>query len=74
MARLSATRGQCVEEVLEILKFDHHVREFIAEKLNLDPASLDFFFGRPLKECLGLYGLRLQEQPDGSYLLTPLQE
>ncbi|MBI4965083.1 MAG: YkgJ family cysteine cluster protein [Desulfomonile tiedjei] len=74
MARLSATRGQCVEEVLEILRFDHHAREFIAEKLNLDPASLDFFFGRPLKESLGLYGLRLQEQGDGSYLLTPLQE
>jgi len=74
IARLSATKGQCVEEVLEILRFDHHVREFISEKLNLEPETLEFFFGRPLKESLDLYGLKLQEQGDGSFLLTTLQE
>jgi Fe-S-cluster containining protein len=74
MARLSATKGYCVEEVLEILRFDHHVREFISEKINLEPESLDFFFGKPLKDSLGLYGLKLEEQADGSFLLTSLQQ
>jgi len=74
IARLSATRGQSVEEVLEILRFDHHVREFISDKLCLEPESMDFFFGRPLAHSLRMYGLTLQEQPDGSFLLTTLQE
>jgi Fe-S-cluster containining protein len=74
MARLSATKGQCVEEVLEILRFDHHVREFIAERFSLVAESMDFFFGRPMADCLGMYGLKLREQPDGSFLLTPADE
>jgi len=74
MARLSATKGQSVEEVLELLRFDHHVREFIGAKLNLEPEGLDFFFGRPLAESLKQYGLKLTEQSDGSFLLTTLQE
>lgn len=74
IARLSATKGQCVEEVLEVLRYDHHVREFISEKLNLQPDTLGFFFGRPLKESLEPYGLKLKEQCDGSFLLTTLQE
>lgn len=72
MARLSATKGYCVEEVLEILRFDHHVREFISEKLDLEPESMDFFFGRPLADSLEMYGLKLQEQRDGSFLLTTI--
>jgi len=74
MSRLSATKGQCVEEVLEILRFDHHVREFISEKLNVEQATLEFFFGRPLKESLHLYGLQLEQQADGSFLLSTIQE
>ena len=74
MSRLCATKGQCVEEVLELLRFDHHVREFISERFSLMAESMDFFFGRPLADSLGMYGLKLQEQSDGSFLLTTLQE
>lgn len=73
VSRLAATHGQTVDEVLEILRFDHHVREFVAEKLGIDRQAMDFYFGRPLQESLHAYGLKLEEQPDGSLLLTPLE-
>ncbi len=73
VTRLAATHGQTVDEVLDILRFDHHVREFIAEKLGMDSQAMDFFFGRPLGESLHAYGLKVKEQPDGSFLLTPLE-
>lgn len=73
MARLGATSGQTVEGVLDLLRFDHHVREFIAEKFALAPESMDFFFGRPLRDMVELYGLKVEEQPDGCFLLTPVE-
>jgi Fe-S-cluster containining protein len=72
MTRLAATKGQTVEEVLDIVSYDHHVREFVAEKFQLDPKTMDFFFGRPLSECLPLYGLKLERQSDGSFMLGPV--
>ncbi len=70
MGRLNATRGQTVDEVLDILRFDHHVREWLSENFNLDAETLDFFFGRPLKDTLFLYGLKLEQCEDGSFLLS----
>ncbi len=72
MTRLGATKGQTVGEVLDLLAFDHHVREFIAENFGIDSESLDFFLGRPLQDAIINYGLELEEQPDGSFLLKPV--
>jgi Fe-S-cluster containining protein len=71
--RLGATKGQTVEDVLELLRFDHHVRWFLTEKLNLEPAALDFFLGRPLTEAIKAYGLQVEQCPDGSFLLSPIE-
>jgi Fe-S-cluster containining protein len=70
MAKMGATKGETVEELLELLRYDHYVREFVQEHFKLEPDTLSFFFGRPLKDVLHLYGLRLNEQPDGCFLLT----
>ncbi|MEW6349146.1 MAG: YkgJ family cysteine cluster protein [Thermodesulfobacteriota bacterium] len=70
IARLRATKGQTVTELIELLKFDEYVRSFVVERLGLDREHLGFFFGRPLSESLDLYGLRLAKQPDGSFFLT----
>ncbi|MBM3301445.1 MAG: YkgJ family cysteine cluster protein, partial [Deltaproteobacteria bacterium] len=70
MARLASTKGQTVGEIIEFLKYDQHVRSFISEKLNLAPETMDFFFGRPLRELVQPYGLKVEEQRDGSFLLT----
>ena len=74
MAKLEATKGHAVEELLELLRFDQHVRHFIMEKFNLAPETLDFFLGRPLSQAVERYGLSVIEQPDGSFLLTMLDE
>ncbi|MEJ2716473.1 MAG: YkgJ family cysteine cluster protein [Deltaproteobacteria bacterium] len=74
VARLGATKGATVQEILDLLRFDHHVREFIAEKFQLAPDSMDFFFGRPLRETIEIYGLTVVEEPDGSFLLRPISD
>jgi Fe-S-cluster containining protein len=73
MTRLGATKGQTVSEILDLLAFDHHVRGFIAEMFGIDPDSMDFFLGRSLQEAIARYGLEVEEQPDGSFLLKPLE-
>ena len=72
VAKLSATKGATVQEILDLLRFDHHVREFIAEKFQLVQDTMDFFFGRPLRETIRMYGLTVVEEPDGSFLLRPI--
>lgn len=74
MAKMGATKGQTVEELLELLRYDHYVREFVQEHFNLGPDTLSFFLGRPLKDSLHLYGLRLEEQADGCFFLAPTEE
>jgi hypothetical protein len=74
LGRLSATKGQTVDEILDILRFDHYVREWVCENLGLKADTLAFFFGRPLKETLFLYGLNLEEQEDGSFLLSAIPD
>jgi Fe-S-cluster containining protein len=74
MAKLEATKGQTVEDLLELLRFDQHVRHFIMEKFNLAPETLDFFLGRSLAESVEAYGLRVVEEPNGDLLLTMMDE
>ncbi len=62
--------AEAVERVLELLKFDYHLRPFTAKKMEIDPDEMDFLFGRPFVETIGMYGLEVTRQPDGSFLLT----
>lgn len=70
MSRLSATQGQTVEDVMEFLKFDHHVREFLKENFSFPDDTMVFLLGRPLSELLPVYGLKLEHNPDGTFFLT----
>lgn len=74
MAKLEATKGLAVEELVELLRFDQHVRHFIMEKFNLATGTLDFFLGRPLSQAVEPYGLSVVEEPDGNFLLTMIDE
>ncbi len=74
MAKLEATKGHAVDELLELLRFDQHVRHFLTEKFNLAAETLDFFLGRPLAKSIEAYGLRVTEEPDGSFLLTVMND
>jgi len=61
-----------VEKILEILKFDHHIRWLIPEKLGVDSDEIDLILGRPLTETIIMFGLKVIREPDGSFLLTLL--
>jgi Fe-S-cluster containining protein len=74
MARLEATKGATVSDLMELLQFDDHVRWFMTEKLNLPPSALDFFLGRSLAEIVTLYGLKVERQQDGTCILKPREE
>jgi Fe-S-cluster containining protein len=73
-AKLAATGGQSVNEFIDLLKFDMHVRNFVGEQLGLTPESVDFFLGRPLVDFLADFGLILDQNDNGSYLLSLREE
>lgn len=64
---------EAVEQILDLLKFDYHLRPFVAEKLGLNPEEMDFFFGRPLTETITMFGLQVVQEPDGSFILTKIK-
>jgi len=70
MTRLGATKGQTIDEVVALLQMDHEVRLRAAERFQLAADTLDFFFGRSLKEVVSAYGLKVEDQPDGTFLVT----
>jgi Fe-S-cluster containining protein len=70
--RIPEEGERAVERILELLKFDFHLRPFLAQKLGLRIEDMDFFFGRPLTETIVMFGLKVERQPDGGFFLTRL--
>ena len=61
-----------VENILQILKFDHDIRRLIPERLDTDSDEIDLILGRPLTETITMFGLEVVTNPDGSFFLTML--
>jgi Fe-S-cluster containining protein len=62
-----------VGRILEVLRFDHHIRKFTSKKLGIGFSEMDFLFGRPLTQTITMFGLKVIKQPDGSFFLTTLE-
>jgi Fe-S-cluster containining protein len=60
------------QEILDMVLFDQHLREFLEEKQGLGDAHLEFLFGRSLKEMLPVFGLQLEVDADGTYTINPV--
>jgi Fe-S-cluster containining protein len=60
---------KAAEKILDLLQYDAYLRPFLAEKLKMDPDTMDFFFGRPLKTTIRMHGLCVKKDGD-SFLLT----
>jgi len=65
---------EAVKGILALLRFDHQLRPFVSEKMDIAPEEMDFFFGRPLTETITMFGLQVTREPDGSFFLTVLQD
>lgn len=64
---------QGVEKVLDLLEYDDFMRPFLIEKLQLDPASMDFLFGRPLTTTIHMFGLQVKTEGKNR-ILVPLEK
>ncbi|NVM20534.1 MAG: YkgJ family cysteine cluster protein [Desulfobacterales bacterium] len=63
---------KAAEKILDILRYDHHVRSFLAEKLKVDPNAMDFFFGRPLTTTIRMFGICVRQE-GYDFLLAPIE-
>lgn len=62
-----------VEQIMEVLKFDYHLRPFVSRKMGIDPDETDFLFGHPLIDTISQFGLQVIRQADGTFFLTALE-
>lgn len=74
LTTLEQTRGENIDDILNILAFDEHVREFTEEHLGLPEAVMDLIFGQPLRARVRLFGLHVIEGEDGSRTLMALEK
>lgn len=64
---------KAVEKIIELLRYDYHLRPFMSEKLGLNPEETDLFFGRPLIETVAMFGLKVTRGSDGTFILTAVE-
>jgi Fe-S-cluster containining protein len=74
VCRISKDGEKAVQAILDLLRFDFHLRPFLSQKLGLRIEEMDFFFGRPLTETIVMFGLKVEHLPDGGFLLTQLKK
>ncbi len=73
VSRIETQGEKAVEGILARLRFDHQLRPFVSEKMEIDPREMDFVFGRPLTETITMFGLQVTGE-DGDFFLTVRQE
>jgi Fe-S-cluster containining protein len=61
---------KAVEDILNLLRFEAHFREFVREKLDIPESAMAFLFGRPLTETIIMFGLKVEKRGDREYFLT----
>jgi hypothetical protein len=59
-----------LNQVLAMLRYDTAFRKVLIEKGGMQEKELDFFFGRPLQEIVRAYGVRVNQDEDGTYYLV----
>jgi Fe-S-cluster containining protein len=72
--RIPSEGDKAVEGLLDLLKFDFHLRPFLSQKLDIPLDEMDFYFGRPLVDRITIYGLTVIREQDGSFFLTGVSE
>ena len=56
---------EAMDELLEMIRYDQHLREVTLERANLDPGMLLFLFGRPLSFTIKLFEMKLIKTEKG---------
>lgn len=61
---------EAVGRLIDILQEDHRFRVRAVESLGIPEDAVEFVLGRPLTRTLHMFGINVDERPDGSLLLT----
>ena len=54
--------GEARQKLAEIIQFDIEIRKLVVSRGGLDMEMLDFLFGRPLKQTLKNFGLKIRQK------------
>ncbi|MGB5747784.1 MAG: YkgJ family cysteine cluster protein [Desulfobacterales bacterium] len=57
-------KGRARNNLVELIQYDAEIRKLVVAKGGLDPAMLDFIFGRPLTETLPAYGIKVRQEAE----------
>lgn len=68
---LSKSEGQTVDQVLDILAYDEHIRNFTVNEVKFPENMLDLLFGRNLSSRVRLFGYKVIQEQDGTRVLVP---
>jgi Fe-S-cluster containining protein len=58
----SSTGDEARRKLVEIIQFDMEIRKLVVSRGGLDREMLDFLFGRPLKQTLKNFGLKILQK------------
>jgi Fe-S-cluster containining protein len=67
--QLEENQAQGIDAILELLAYEEHFRQFLAEKLNIPADTLPLIFGRSYEELAPLFGFCVKVEADGSKCL-----
>ena len=69
--KLHKGEGENIEEVIQLLSFEEHFRNFVSEKFTIPPENLELLLGKSFADMLPVYGYKIKIEPDGSRCLVP---
>lgn len=72
--KLAEKEDGAVDQLLELLNYEEHFRDFVAEQLNIPSELRPLVFGRSFADLLPLYGVKVRTEEDGSRVLIPDHE
>lgn len=61
-------------EIVDLVNYDLHFREFLTDKLSLSAGETVFYFGRPLLECMAGLGFEVTGNGKEGFYLVALKE
>lgn len=59
------------EEILGMLSYEEHFRNFISEQFRIPEVNLDLVLGRSFIQMVPLFGYKVTEEPEGQRCLIP---
>jgi Fe-S-cluster containining protein len=67
---LSRSNGENVGDVLGLLSYEEHFRQFVSEKFKVPSQNMELLLGRSFARMTALFGFKVLEEPDGTRRLV----